>query len=92
MDKTKVRIDLTEAWTALERLDQALNRADMRSAGAEIFRLRQALERLQNSTGVKLEFVNLQPDPPAEYCTCAEAVRSTFDPRRCAVCRKPIKP
>lgn len=66
MDKTKVRIDLTQAWTALDRLDQALDRADMRSAGAEIFRLRQALENLQNSTGVKLEYVNLKPDPPQE--------------------------
>ena len=61
MDKLKVKISLMNAWTALDRLDQALERADMRSAGTEIFRLRQALENLQTDTGVKLEFVNLEP-------------------------------
>lgn len=62
MDKTKVKIDLTEAWTALDRLEAALDQGDQRTAGAQLYRLRQVLERLQNSTGVKLEFVNLRPE------------------------------
>ena len=66
MDKTKVKIDLTQAWTALDRLEAALDQGNQRGAGAEIFRLRQALENLQTETGVKLEFVNLNPDPPQE--------------------------
>lgn len=30
--------------------------------------------------------------PDGAVCTCAEFVQSVFDPRRCAVCRKPAPP
>lgn len=66
MDKTKTSISLMQAWTALDRLEAALDQGDQRGAGVELLRLRQALENMQTSTGVKLEFVNLKPDPPQE--------------------------
>lgn len=66
MDKTKTSISLMQAWTALDRLEDAITNYDHRQIGAQLLRLRQALENLQTSTGVKLEFVNLKPDPPQE--------------------------
>lgn len=76
MDKTKVRIDLTEAWRALDRLEAALDQGDQRAAGNALYNIRQRVSYLCRDLDVTL------------FCTCAEFIPSAFG-NTCAQCGRP---
>lgn len=61
-DKLKLKIDITEAWRALDRLEAALEAGNQRDAGTELYRIRQRLYNIQNELGIVRDLADLKSE------------------------------
>lgn len=70
MDKLKVKIDITEAWRALDRLEAALEQGDQRGAGNALYNIRQRLYMLQNELGIVRDLADLKSEIELSRARC----------------------
>ena len=69
MDKFKAKLHLQAADRATDELEKALANSDHKQAGAQLYRLRQALYSLRVELGIVRDLADLKSevdqDPPA---------------------------
>ena len=68
MDKTKLKIDITEIWRTLDRLETETD-PNNRRVQDDIYRIRQRVYMIQNELGIVRDLADLKSeadqDPPA---------------------------
>ena len=65
MDKLKLKIAITEAWRALDRLETEIPE-DNRRAQDDIYRVKQQVYNIQTLLGIVRDLADLKSEPPQE--------------------------